>query len=44
MELQLYHFNDDVLHVSHFNGQDTDVLKMEVVNQVYAVFSQSAKQ
>jgi len=41
MEFSLYCFPDDASHAPSFLGQDTDVLKLDVVTQVYAVFSHS---
>jgi hypothetical protein len=39
MELNLYSFPHDAFHASSFHGQDTDILKLDMVTQVYAVLS-----
>jgi hypothetical protein len=39
LELSSYCFPDDVFHTSGFLGQDHDVMKLDVVTQVYAVLS-----
>jgi hypothetical protein len=36
MELNLYHFPDDSFHAFGFHGQNTGVLKLDVMTQVYA--------
>jgi hypothetical protein len=37
MELNLFHFHDDVFPMSRFLGQDTSVIKLDVVTEVGAV-------
>jgi hypothetical protein len=39
MDLSLYHFPDDSVHVSRLIGQDTSVMQFNTIAQVYAVFS-----
>jgi len=37
MELNLYPFPNDALHVSVFLGQETGVIKLDVVTRVHTV-------
>jgi hypothetical protein len=38
LELNLCRFPNDAFHMSRFLGQDTGVIKMDVVRQVYHAF------
>jgi len=40
VELNLFRFPDDAFHVSRFLGQATGILKLDAVNQVFAVLGQ----
>jgi hypothetical protein len=39
MELNLYHFSGDLVPVSQLLGQNTGVVELDKMAQIYAVFS-----